>query len=54
MSLYEKEVFDKREREERGEGIGESSSATSDAFELLEALEASDAKSTSSSGIDIY
>ncbi len=46
MSLYEKEVIDRRERDERGEGVGEFST---ERFECVEGDDASDARSTSSS-----
>lgn len=45
MSLYEKEVIDRRERDERGEGVGEFST---ERFECVEGDDASEARSTSS------
>jgi len=48
MSLYEKEVIDNRERDDRGDGDGESSA---DGLECVEGDDASDARSTSSSSV---
>lgn len=48
MSLYEKEVIDSRESDERGEGDGELST---ERFECVEGDDASEARSTSSSCI---
>ena len=50
MSLYEKEVIDNRERDYRGDGDGESSA---DGLECVEGDDASDARSTSSSDVDM-
>jgi hypothetical protein len=48
MSLYENEVIDRRESDERGDGVGESST---ECFECVEGDDASDARSTSSSAV---
>ena len=48
--MYEKEVIDNRERDDRGDGDGESSV---DGLECAEGDDASDARSTSSSGVDM-
>ena len=50
MSLYEKDVVESRERDERGEGVGVSST---ERLECVEGEDASDARSTSSSGVDM-
>jgi len=58
MSLYENDVIERRESEERGDGIGEiSSSRRIPCFEASDGDDASDAKSTSSSsaiGLDLF
>jgi hypothetical protein len=53
MSLYEKDVFESRDIDERGERIGETSSKGFDALEWFEEEDARDAKSTSSPGADM-
>ena len=51
MSLYEKDVIESRERDERGEGVGEFSG---ERLPCDDGEDASDARSTSSSGADIF